>query len=73
MFIGKESEVPCMPILRSLAKKMIKTYGKKKAKRVYFALESENKPPFKKAKATAVSRGHTLKHFPKSGKRTKKK
>ena len=53
------------PVNRSLARKLIKTYGKKKAEKIYYGLEAEKNPSFIKALRTAKKEKHTLKKFPK--------
>ena len=60
-----------MPVNKSLAKSLIKKYGPKKAKEIYYAMENEGKPAFKKGLDTATKEGHIQKHFPR--KRKKKK
>ena len=54
-----------MPVNKSLAKALIKKYGKKKAKGIYYGMEAEKKPGFQKALKTARKEKHTLKNFPK--------
>lgn len=54
-----------MPVNKSLAKALVKKYGKKTAKKVYYGMESEKKPSFLKALKTATKEKHTLKKFPK--------
>lgn len=62
-----------MPVNKSLAKALVKKYGKKTGENVYFGMENEAKPAFKKGLATAKKEGHTLAHFPKGKtKKTKK-
>lgn len=58
-----------MPINKSLAKKLIEKYGAKKGKEIYYKMEAEGKPAFKKGLKTAEKEGHTLKHFPKKKKK----
>jgi hypothetical protein len=58
-----------MPVNRTLARALVKTYGEKKAKEIYYTMENDNKPAFKKGLATATKEKHTLKHFPKKRKK----
>lgn len=58
-----------MTVIRSLAKKLIQTYGHDKGKDIYSAMQEDNKLPFRKAMKTATKRGHTLKQFPRARKR----
>jgi hypothetical protein len=58
-----------MPVNKTLAKALIKKYGPKKAKEIYYAMESEGKPAFKKGLATAIKEKHTQKTFPKKRKK----
>lgn len=58
-----------MPINKSLYKALVKKYGAKKGKSVYFGMESEGKSSFKKGLKTAKKEGHTMAHAPKSKKR----
>lgn len=44
---------------------LIKQYGLKKAKEIYYSMENDGKPAFKKGMKTATKEGHTQKHFPK--------
>jgi hypothetical protein len=60
-----------MPVNKTLMKALIKQYGLKKAKEVYYAMENEGKPPFKKGLATAEKEKHTQKTFPKKRKKRK--
>lgn len=50
-----------MPINKSLYNSLVKTYGAKRAKEVYYAMESDNKPAFKKGLKTAIKEKHTIK------------
>jgi hypothetical protein len=61
-----------MPVNRSLAKKLVKKYGAKKAKSVYYGMEAKGKPAFKKGLKTAKKEGHTMAKFPKSKAKKKK-
>jgi len=61
-----------MPVNKSLAKALVKKYGKKKAEDIYYGMENEGKPAFKKGLAKAKREGHVSAHFPKK-KKTKKK
>jgi hypothetical protein len=58
-----------MPVNRSLLKKLIEKYGEEKGKEMYYAMESEGKPSFKKGLKTAIKEGHTLKKVPKTKKK----
>ena len=58
-----------MPVNKTLAKSLIKKYGQKKGEAIYFGMENENKPAFKKGLATATKEKHTQKHFPKPRKK----
>lgn len=58
-----------MPVNKSLAKALVKKYGPKKGKQIYYAMENEGKPSFKKGLKTAEKEGHVLKHFPKKRKK----
>jgi hypothetical protein len=57
-----------MPVNKSLAKALIKKYGKKKGEDIYYAMENEKKASFKKGLKTATKEHHTLAHFPKKKK-----
>lgn len=61
-----------MPINASLARKLIEKYGRKKAMEIYYGMENDGKPGFKKGLKTAIKEKHTTKTFPR-GKRKKKK
>jgi hypothetical protein len=61
-----------MPINKTLANALRKKYGDKKAKEIYYAMENEGKPPFKKGLATAEKEKHTQKTFPKRKLKKKK-
>jgi hypothetical protein len=58
-----------MPINKNLAKNLIKKYGYEKGMEIYNAMESDNKPSFKKGMKTAKKKGHLLKKFPKKKKK----
>jgi hypothetical protein len=58
-----------MPVNRTLARALVKKYGNKKGKEIYYAMEMEHKPSFKKGMATAMKEKHILKHFPKKRKK----
>ena len=62
-----------MPVNRTLAKKLISKYGMIKGKKIYFSMESDNKPSFRKGLKTAKKENHTLSHFPKRKISKKKK
>jgi hypothetical protein len=59
-----------MPVNKSLANSLIKKYGHEKGMQIYYAMESECKPTFKKGMKTAKKEGHTLKKFPRKRKKT---
>lgn len=61
-----------MPVNKSLASSLVKTYGKKKGESIYYGMESEAKPAFKKGLRTAAKEGHTSAHFPGAKKKKKK-
>jgi len=58
-----------MPVNKTLAEALIKRYGRKKAMKIYYAMENEGKPAFKKGLATATKEGHTSKKFPRKRKK----
>jgi hypothetical protein len=58
-----------LPVNKSLAKKLIEKYGYEKAMEIYYAMENEGKPAFKKGLKTAKKEGHVLKKFPKKRKK----
>jgi hypothetical protein len=58
-----------MPVNKTLMKKLIAEYGYDKAKEIYYKMESEGKPSFKKGLDTAIKEKHTQKHFTKKGKK----
>jgi len=62
-----------MPLNLSLMKSLVKKYGYKKGKDVYFAMENEGKPSFKKGMKTASAEGHTGYLKGKHGKKTKRR
>ena len=62
-----------MPVNKSLAKSLIEKYGYEKGMKIYYAMENEGKPAFKKGMKTAEKEGHIQKHFPKKKKKTTKK
>lgn len=49
-----------MPIASSLYKSLRKKYGADKGRSVYFAMEKERNPKFRKAVRTATRRGHVM-------------
>lgn len=53
-----------MPVNKNLAKNLIKKYGAKKGKEIYYAMENEKSKAFQKGLRTAKREGHTLKKFP---------
>ena len=57
-----------MPVNKSLASALVKKYGKKKGKDIYYSMENDAKPGFKKGLATAKKEGHISAHFPKKKK-----
>ena len=61
-----------MPVNKTLAHALIEKYGRKKGMEIYYAMEREGKPAFKKGLKTAKKEGHVTKRFP-NGKRKKKK
>jgi len=61
-----------MPVNKTLAKALIKKYGYKKGKEIYYGMESDGKPSFKKGLDTAEKEGHTQKSFPRKPKKKKK-
>jgi hypothetical protein len=61
-----------MPVNKTLAKALIKKYGQKKGEAIYFGMEGEGKSSFKKGVRTASKEGHTLKHFPKGKRKSKR-
>jgi hypothetical protein len=54
-----------MPVNKNLAKALVKKYGEKKGKEVYYAMENEKKKSFKKGMKTAKKEKHLVKNFPK--------
>ena len=62
-----------MPINLSLMKSLVKKYGYKKGKDVYFGLEQENKSSFRKGMKTASAEGHTGYLKGKHGKKAKRR
>ena len=58
-----------MPVNKNMAKALVKKYGPKKGKQIYYAMENDNKPSFQKGMKTATKEGHTLKHFPRKRKK----
>jgi hypothetical protein len=54
-----------MPINQSLFKSLVKKYGYKRGKDIYFSMESEGKPAFRKGLKTAKKEGHIVKKAPK--------
>ena len=61
-----------IPVNKTLAKKLIKEYGHDKAMEIYYAMENEGKPSFKKGMTTAMKEKHTQMHFPKKRKKKTK-
>jgi len=55
-----------MPVNKNLAKALVKKYGEKRGKDIYYAMESEKGKAFKKGIATAKKEKRTLKKFPKA-------
>jgi len=55
-----------MPINKNLAKALVKRYGQKRGMDIYYAMENDKKPAFKKGLKTATKEHHTVKRFPKS-------
>lgn len=62
-----------MPVNKSMYDAMVKQYGPKRGKEVYFASESAGKPAFKKGLKTAKKEGHTMEHAPKTKKAAPKR
>ena len=60
-----------MPIVRSIMNNLIKKYGNKKGKSIYYAME--NKGKLTKAKRTATKQGHTVKKWKSKTKKRKLK
>lgn len=60
-----------MPVNKTLMKSLIAQYGLKKAKEIYYKMESEGNPTFAKGMKTATKEGHIQKHFtrPRRGKK----
>jgi hypothetical protein len=54
-----------MPVNKHLAQNLKKQYGEEAGKKIYYAMENQGKPAFKKGLKTAKKEGHTLKQFPK--------
>lgn len=61
-----------MPVNRSLARALIKKYGSKKGKSIYYGMETKNSKGFRKGLKTAKREGHIAKKFPTKRKRSKK-
>ena len=62
-----------MPVNRTLARKLIKEYGYEKGMDIYYGMENDNKPAFKKGMKTATKEGHIQKHFPRKPRKKKVK
>ena len=62
-----------MPINKDLYNALIKKYGPKKGKEVYFGMENKGSKAFKKGLATAKRKGRVYKHVPKTTRSKKKK
>ena len=60
-----------MPINKPLYSSLVKKYGAKKGKQVYFAMENKGTKSFKKGLKTAKRQGKTMAHAPKTKKRRK--
>ena len=54
-----------MPINKTLYKSLVKEYGAKKGKAIYFGMENKPSKGFKKGLKTAKREGHTMAHAPK--------
>ncbi len=61
-----------MPVNLSLAKALIKKYGKKKGEKVYYAMENKKGKGFSKGLKTARREGHVAYKFPKKRKSAKR-
>lgn len=65
-----------MPVNKSLAKSLKKTYGDKEGEKVYFAMENskgKTGKAYKKGLATATKEGHTVPHMKNLRKKKKAK
>lgn len=57
-----------MPINKSLYSSLEKKYGALKAREIYYAMEQDNKPAFRKGLKTAIKEKHTIKKIYKKSK-----
>lgn len=60
------------PVNKTLAKALVKKYGKKKGEDIYYGLEQKGSKSFQKGLKTATKEGHISKKFPKKKKRSRK-
>ena len=58
-----------MPVNRTMLASLRKKYGFKRGTEIYYKMEAEGKPPFKKGLKTAIKEGHTQKGTRKSKKK----